>query len=130
MRHTLSVQTTEYHEIIDLTARLTELAPSGDALCFLFMQHTSAALTIVSLEHEAAGDLKAALEQIVPHIDWKHLPAEHTPGHVLSAIIGVSLTIPIRNGRPALGPFQCLVLLEFQGPTTRTIEAEFLPTAA
>ena len=93
------------------------------------MQHTSAALTIASLEHEAPGDLKAALERIVPAIDWKHLPAEHTPGHVLSAMIGVSLTLPVRNGRPGLGPFQRVALLEFQGPAAGTIEVEFLATS-
>jgi secondary thiamine-phosphate synthase enzyme len=99
--------------------------PAGDGVCFLFMPHTTAALTLASLEDEAPGDLTAALQQIVPQIDWRHLPAEHTPGHVLSAMIGASLIVPVQAGRLALGQFQRLVLLEFQGPTTRQINIDF-----
>src|SRR5216684_4338564 len=113
MHHDLRIDTSEYYEVIDLTERVNGLIPSGDGVCFLFMPHTTAALTLASLEDEAPGDLKAALQQIVPQIDWRHLPAEHTPGHVLSAIIGVGLTLPVREGRLALGQFQRLVLLEF-----------------
>ena len=125
MRHVITVDTTENYEIVDLTERVAGLVTSGDGVCFLFLPHTTAALTLASLEDEAPGDLKAAPQQIVPRIDWRHLPAEHTPGHVLSAIIGATLTIPVQDGRLALGEFQRLVLLEFQGPATRQINIEF-----
>jgi secondary thiamine-phosphate synthase enzyme len=125
VQQTIAIETTEYHEVIDVTQRLVDIVPPGDSICFLFMPHTSAALTLASMEDEAPGDLKAALQQIVPKVEWQHLPVQHAPGHLLSAMIGVTLTIPVQDGKLALGQFQRLVLLEFQGPATRRINADF-----
>jgi len=44
--------------------------------------------------------------------------------HALSALVGPSVTVPVRGGRLALGEFQRIVLLEFEGPRTRAIAVD------
>lgn len=123
----LRVSTTQAHQLVDLTSRLNELAAShADGLCHVFMRHTTAALTLASVPDGAGNDLLGVLPNLVPGFDFQHAPAEHVPAHVLSAIIGASLTIPLQNGRLSLGEFQSVVLLEFQGPAERQIEVRFL----
>ena len=125
-RQTLKLQTNAVVEVIDLSSRLNELAANaGDGLCVLFMKHMMAALTLASLEDEAPRDLKTALSALVPQIDWRHLPAEHGPAHILSAIIGATLTVPVEAGRLTLGRFQRVVLIELQGPGQREIDVQF-----
>jgi thiamine phosphate synthase YjbQ (UPF0047 family) len=41
--------------------------------------------------------------------------------HVLSALVGPSVSVPVRGGRLGLGEFQRIVLVEFEGPRQRTI---------
>jgi secondary thiamine-phosphate synthase enzyme len=123
----LTVSTTDRRQIIDLTPRLAELASSrGDALCHAFIKHTTAALTLAALPDNAGADLLGVLPALLPAFDFQHAPAEHVPAHVLSAIIGGSLLIPVEGGRLSLGEFQSAVLLEFQGPSERMVEVRFL----
>jgi secondary thiamine-phosphate synthase enzyme len=90
------------------------------------MKHTTAALTLAALPDSAGDDLLGVLPEIVPAFDFRHAPAEHVPAHVLSALLGVSLTIPVQDGKLALGRFQSVVLLEFEGPNQRQVEVRFL----
>jgi len=127
----LTISTTTRYELVDLTDRLNDLVASReDCLCHLFMRHTTAALALAALPNGAGDDLLSALPELVPALNFQHAPPEHVPGHILSALIGVSLTIPIQNGRLGLGEFQSVVLLEFQGPGERRIEVRFIPVEA
>jgi secondary thiamine-phosphate synthase enzyme len=127
----LSVSTDQRRQVVDLTPRLAALAATrGDGLCNVFMRHTTAALTLAALPDGAGDDLIAVLPELVPVVEFKHTPAEHVPAHVLSALIGASLTIPVQDGRLSLGEFQSFVLLEFQGPAQRQVEVRFFAAEA
>jgi secondary thiamine-phosphate synthase enzyme len=126
---TISIQTSERYRLVDLTPQLAPLAAShSEGLCHLFTPHTTAALTLAALPDGASEDLLGVLPQLVPAFDFQHAPPEHVPGHVLGAIIGASLTIPVEDGKLQLGDVQSVVLLEFQGPATRNVEVRFLKT--
>uniref|UniRef100_A0A7S2UNK1 Secondary thiamine-phosphate synthase enzyme n=1 Tax=Attheya septentrionalis TaxID=420275 RepID=A0A7S2UNK1_9STRA len=86
----------------------------------LFIQHTSASLTInENADPDVRRDMEMALNKIVP-ASWNHDGTfRHTmegdddmPGHVKSSLMGPSLNIPIRNGRLALGTWQGILLNE------------------
>jgi len=47
------------------------------------------------------------------------------PDHILSALIGTSLAVPVENGGPVLGTWQRIVVLEFDGPREREIVIAF-----
>ena len=89
-------------------------------LCHLFIQHTSASLTInENADADVRRDMEVALNKIVPASWNRDGSFKHTlegdddmPGHVKSSLMGVSLTIPIRNGQLALGTWQGIYLNE------------------
>lgn len=79
----------------------------------LFIQHTSASLTVnENADPDVRRDMEVALNKIVP-ASWNHDGTfKHTmegdddmPGHLKSSLMGVSLNIPISNGRLALGEY-------------------------
>ena len=85
----------------------------------LFVQHTSCALTI---NENADPDVRVDMEQIMNHVVKEREPYyEHTmegpddmPAHAKCSIFGVSLTIPITNGKLNLGTWQGIYLCEFR----------------
>ncbi|KAL7519004.1 hypothetical protein ACHAWX_003804 [Stephanocyclus meneghinianus] len=86
----------------------------------LFIQHTSASLTInENADPDVRRDMEVALNKIVPAQWTKDGTFRHTmegeddmPGHVKSSLMGPSLNIPIKNGRLALGTWQGIYLNE------------------
>ncbi len=96
---------------------LPELADLQVGLLHLFIQHTSASLTInENADPDVRGDLERHLNVMVP----ENAPYyEHTlegpddmPAHIKSVLIGPSLSLPISNGRLALGTWQGIYLCE------------------
>lgn len=85
----------------------------------LFVQHTSCAL---SINENADPDVRVDMEHILNHLVKENEPYyEHTfegaddmPAHAKSSLFGVSLTIPITNGRLNLGTWQGIYLCEFR----------------
>mmetsp|Transcript_4999 Transcript_4999/g.9512 ORF Transcript_4999/g.9512 Transcript_4999/m.9512 type:complete len:251 (-) Transcript_4999:155-907(-) len=86
----------------------------------LFIQHTSASLTVnENADPDVRRDMEVGLNKIVP-ASWNHDGTfKHTmegdddmPGHMKSSLMGISLNIPISNGRLALGTWQGIYLNE------------------
>ena len=119
----ITVQSRRHDEVIDITDQLaTAAAGWRDGVCFAFLEHTTCALTILTNEDGIAEDLLTVLRGLVPQAaDYVHASADHVRAHVLSALVGPSVLVPVRAGRLALGRYQRVVLLEFEGPRERTI---------
>ena len=85
----------------------------------LFVQHTSCAL---SVNENADPDVRSDMEKIMNHIVKENEPyydhvlegADDMPAHAKSSLFGVSVTIPITNGRLNLGTWQGIYLCEFR----------------
>ena len=85
----------------------------------LFVQHTSCAL---SINENADPDVRTDMSQIMDHLVrenetfYEHTMegADDMPAHAKSSLFGVSLTIPITNGRLNLGTWQGIYLCEFR----------------
>jgi len=95
---------------------LPELADIEVGLLHVFIQHTSASLTI---NENADPDVQVDLEMAFNHIAPEDLPYVHTcegpddmPAHVKATMAGSSLSIPISGGRLALGTWQGIYLCE------------------
>ena len=88
-------------------------------LLHLFIQHTSAAL---SINENADPDVRTDMESIFNRLVKEREPyyvhtfegADDMPAHAKSSIIGAGLTIPITNGRLNLGTWQGIYLCEFR----------------
>lgn len=107
-----------YHLITSMILKkLGELPDAG--LLNLFIQHTSAALTInENADPSVRTDFESAVNRIVPEgaSYYTHTLEGHDdmPAHVKSSLFGPSLTIPVRDGRLALGTWQGIYLCEFR----------------
>jgi secondary thiamine-phosphate synthase enzyme len=123
----LIVQSSAERQVVDLTPMISPLAaPYENALCNIFIKHTTAALTLAALEPGAESDLTGVLGMLLPAYDYRHLPADHSPAHILAALIGVSLVVPVTGGVLRLGEFQRITLVELQGPRVREVEVRFV----
>ena len=88
-------------------------------LLHLFVKHTSCAL---SINENADPDVRSDMEKIMNHIVRENEPyydhvlegADDMPAHAKSSLFGVSLTIPITDGRLNLGTWQGIYLCEFR----------------
>lgn len=86
----------------------------------LFLQHTSAALSLnENWDPDVRTDMTTALNNVVPDDDgrvFRHVDegSDDMSGHAKSSLVGVSLNIPIKEGRLALGTWQGIWMLEFR----------------
>lgn len=86
-------------------------------LLHLFIQHTSASLAInENADPDVRGDLERHFNVMVPenepHYEHTTEGPDDMPAHIKSVLVGASLTIPITNGRLALGTWQGVYLCE------------------
>ena len=122
---TISVTTRKKDEIVDITETIeTHLQETNieNGICFIFVAHTTCALTTADLDPGTDRDLLDALRHLLPKLSYRH-PHDptHTPDHILSSIIGPSLAIPFINRQLLLGTWQRIILVELDGPRCRTV---------
>ena len=114
-------------EFTDHVVESVARAGIGDGLCTLFVQHTSASLVIQeNADPSARRDLERWLARLVPEGDalFTHTleGPDDMPAHVKSALTATSLSIPVADGRLALGTWQGIYLWEHRSaPGTRTV---------
>src|SRR5437763_4086734 len=122
---TITITTKKKDEVVDITetveTHLQELN-AENGVCFLFVAHTTCALTTADLDPGTDRDFLDALRQLLPQISYRHPhDPSHTPDHILSSILGPSLAIPYSNRQLLLGTWQRIVLVELDGPRQRTV---------
>jgi len=125
----ITVRSNIHEQVIDITKDVAALAASmRDGVCSLFTQHTTCALTVLTNEDGIAEDLLSVLHGLVPQTTaYVHDSADHVRAHVLSALVGPSVSVPVRDNRLGLGQFQRIVLVELEGPRQRTIQVDLAP---
>ena len=125
---TIELETRSARDVVDITERVGALlggAPDGS--CHLFLRHTTAGLKIHTGEAGVPEDIMDILQSLVPSRAYRHDSAAHVAAHFLCGLVGPSVHVPVQGGRLALGQFQRVVLMEFEGPRRREIELRLLP---
>lgn len=124
------LKTSEKRQVLDITEKVNgeiEKLDFNNGVCNLFLTHTTASLTIADLDPGTDQDYLDAFEKIIPKLNFQHPHnPSHTPDHILSTLIGTSLTLPIENGQLVLGTWQRVVLIEFDGPRQRQLVLNLL----
>jgi secondary thiamine-phosphate synthase enzyme len=105
------------HEITERIAAAVVASGVREGLCTLFLQHTSASLTIQeNADPSARRDLENWLDRLVPQRDelFTHTAEgpDDMPAHVKAALTATSLVIPVLDGRLTLGTWQGIFLWE------------------
>lgn len=126
--------TTEERGVIALTDEVKAFVSESDiqeGLCVIYTPHTTAGLTITSFwDPNGFLDLQDEICRLIPtRIDFKHQhdTPQDAAGHVKSSLIGISLTIPIHEGKLLLGHSQGIYFLEFDGPRNREYFVKLQP---
>ena len=91
----------------------------GEGLLNIFLKHTSAGLCInENADPSVRVDFETIFNKLIPEndADYTHIfeGPDDMPAHIKSALTGVSLNIPIRNGRLEMGTWQGIYLCEFR----------------
>lgn len=105
--------------IFDLTGTCAgfaaEAAGGGDGLLTVFVPHATAGVVIMELGAGSEEDLLEALDRLLPRDDrWRHRHGStgHGADHVLPLLASPSVTVPVVEGRLALGTWQSIALLD------------------
>ncbi len=122
------------HEITDRVQAVVKASGLMAGVCVLFIQPTSASLTIQeNADPSARHDLEHWLSRVISDDDpaWTHVAegADDMPAHVRAMLTDVSLSIPIIEGRLALGRWQGIYLCEHRlGPHRRRVAIAITPS--
>jgi len=100
----------------DITQMINQFCRErGDGLCHVFVPHATAGVAVIETGSGSEPDLEDAIDRLLPREDiyqHRHGSRGHGRDHVLPAFISPSLTLPVVEGRPALGTWQSVVLVD------------------
>jgi len=117
---------------VDISGAVVRFASGhGDGLLSVFVPHATAGVAIVEVGAGSDHDLLAAIDRFLPADSglWRHDHGSpgHGRDHVLPAFISPSITIPVIAGRPALGTWQSVVLVDTNVDNhTRQVRLSFI----
>ena len=123
--NTFQVKTSKKDQIVDITDQVSKVIKKSNkksGVCVLSAVHTTCGLTTADLDPGTDLDLLEALRKMLPKISYRHPhDPSHTSDHILSSIIGTSLSLVFENQTLSLGTWQRIILVELNGPREREI---------
>lgn len=122
--HEIAIDSDADMSFVDITDRVRGvLAESGvrDGIAVVFSSHTTAGVKIIERCERLQADMREYLENAVPPVHYRH--DEHTVDdrpngrrHVMALFTNASETIPVVDGRLAIGQWQSVFFVELDGP--------------
>jgi len=127
---TLQIKTDRRTEFVDITTQVQSLLTEsavGDGVLYLYVPHTTAAITINEhADPDVASDVEAAFDRLIPNRG----PYKHSEGnsdsHIKSILIGNTQTVFIADGKLLLGRWQGIFFCEFDGPRDRKLHIKII----
>ncbi|SEV95745.1 secondary thiamine-phosphate synthase enzyme YjbQ [Natrinema salifodinae] len=119
-----TVETDAELTTVDVTDRIAAAVPDDceSGTCTVFVRHTTAGVVVQEDEPRLRGDLESFLRELVPDEGHAHDELDgNADSHLRAALIGSDVTIPIEDGDLALGTWQSVMVVECDGPRTRTV---------
>lgn len=108
---------TSGRRVVDLTDRVRAFAAQtpGDGLLHVFLPHATAGLALMETGSGSEDDLEEALGRLLPRDDrysHRHGSVGHGGDHLLPVFVSPSLTLAVEDGRPVLGTWQSVALID------------------
>ena len=121
MQEEFYISTKKKQELIDITGQINTIIKKSkvkNGLCNVFTAHATAAIIInENYDPNICLDLLDSLNKLVPSGIWRHDKIDgNADSHIKSAILGPQETIPIKDGKIALGRWQAIQFCELDGP--------------
>ncbi|MDG4805513.1 secondary thiamine-phosphate synthase enzyme YjbQ [Micromonospora sp. WMMD1120] len=128
----ITVQTGTRPAVRDITAEAQQfVSDAGDGLLHVFVPHATAGLAIIETGSGSDDDLLTAIDALLPTDNrWRHRHGSpgHGRDHVLPAFVPPYATVPVVDGRLALGTWQSICLVDTNGDNPiRQVRFSFLP---
>ena len=121
---TISLRTRAREEILIITGEVQDALrslTSGDGICTIVTPHTTCAISVnENADPDVPTDLTKALRAMIPAVKFEHAEG-NSDAHLLSTLIGASLTWPYRNGKLVFGTWQGIYFIELDGPRERRV---------
>lgn len=119
-----TVETDAKTAVLDITDRVADAVPAAaDGVCTVFVTHTTAGVAVNEAERRLLADLADGLETLVDDEGWSHDALDgNADSHVRAMLVGASETIPVEDGELQVGRWQSVLLIECDGPRTRTVD--------
>ena len=118
----IEVRTASHRQMVDITRQVSAaIDGAGDGICHVYVPHTTAAVVINEhADPDVARDLISAYEKMVPDIHFAHAEG-NSDAHLMTTLLGSSVTVPVEDGRLRLGTWQGIFFVELDGPRSRKI---------
>ena len=115
----MTVRTNAREEVLIITHEvqraLSEMT-TGDGVCTIVTPHTTCAISVnENADPDVRLDLTKAFRAMIPAVAFRHGEG-NSDAHLLSTMIGTSLTWPYRAGKLILGTWQGIYFIELDGP--------------
>lgn len=121
---TFRVRSSEREQILVVTSEVHQALSGltdGDGICTIVVPHTTCAISVnENADPDVPADLTRALRAMIPNVKFRHGEG-NSDAHLLSMMIGCSLSWPYRNGRLVLGTWQGIYFIELDGPRERKV---------
>ncbi|MGZ5475735.1 MAG: secondary thiamine-phosphate synthase enzyme YjbQ [Thermoanaerobaculia bacterium] len=121
---TFSVRTAQREQILIITAEVQRALgdlTAGDGICTIVTPHTTCAISVnENADPDVPTDLTKALRAMIPDVGFRHGEG-NSDAHLLSMMIGVSLSWPYTRGKLVLGTWQGIYFIELDGPRERKV---------
>jgi secondary thiamine-phosphate synthase enzyme len=124
--HILKVRSHQREELIEFTdevKRHLRESGAGEGIVVLYVQHTTAGLTVnENADPDVPRDMLHLLRTVIPQhgMGFRH-GEENSDAHIKASLVGSSVTIPFKDGELLLGRWQGIFLCEFDGGRERKV---------
>jgi secondary thiamine-phosphate synthase enzyme len=131
---TIVVRSRKHDDAIDITDQVQRVVSESGVstgTCHVYVSHTTAGVFInENADAAVTTDVLNTLDALVPW-DRAYGHAEgNAAAHIKSSLIGTSQTVPVRDGRLALGRWQGIFFAEFDGPRERQVQVTVITAAS
>ncbi|MDA8432962.1 MAG: secondary thiamine-phosphate synthase enzyme YjbQ [Nitrospiraceae bacterium] len=121
----INVKSRTRTEFIDITDKVQEVLKEAgivSGICYLYVPHTTAAVTVnEGADPSVQRDIQALLNKLVPFEGDYHHREGNSSAHIKASLIGTSETVLVDEGRLVLGTWQSVFFCEFDGPRHRRV---------
>jgi secondary thiamine-phosphate synthase enzyme len=118
-----SISTKKKVELVDITSQIeyaVERSGVKSGACVVHAPHATVAIVLNEFEPNLQRDFEQVFEKMLPKMDYAHDHIDNNAlSHLLSGLIGSGRTIPIEDGKLALGTWQRIIFCELDGPRSK-----------
>lgn len=117
----------EFIDITDMVQDVIKDAGVAKGVCFLFVPHTTAGITInEGADPSVQRDILNSLNRLIPHeMNYFHREG-NADAHIKSTLVGTSAHVIVEDGKVLLGTWQSIFFCEFDGPRHRRVAVKFI----